>query len=77
MRSSVAKHFGEAIEESRKACAITQEELAARAGLHRTYISQIERGKRQPTLATIFELARALGIRPSNLIESTERALSE
>lgn len=52
----------------RLAAGISQEELAARAGLHRTYISSIERGARNVSLENIFALARALGCDPRDLL---------
>lgn len=47
---------------------LSQEELADRAGMHRTYISSIERSERNVSLENIFALARALGIAPAELI---------
>jgi transcriptional regulator with XRE-family HTH domain len=72
MRASVAKHFGEALATFRLERGLSQEELAHKAGLHRTFISMVERGKRQPTLATVFDLAGALDVRPSVLVHKTE-----
>lgn len=48
---------------------LSQEELAARAGLHRTYVSSVERGQRNISLKNIFLLARALGCDPKELID--------
>lgn len=53
----------------RTAAGLSQEELAARAGLHRTYVSSIERGQRNVSLENIFVLAEALGSEPSELLE--------
>jgi transcriptional regulator with XRE-family HTH domain len=52
----------------RQAAGISQEELAGRAGLHRTYISSVERAKRNVSLENIFVLARALGADPRDLL---------
>jgi transcriptional regulator with XRE-family HTH domain len=52
----------------------SQEELASRAGIHRTYIGGIERGERNPTLIMIHRLARALGIAPSQLLEAPPKS---
>lgn len=52
----------------RKSAGLSQEALADRAGLHRTYISSIERGERNITLASIFALAKALGVDPRDLL---------
>lgn len=54
------QRFGEAVRRRRGWLGISQEELAGRAGLHRTYVSDIERGARNPTLEAITCLARAL-----------------
>lgn len=53
----------------RTATGLSQEELAARAGLHRTYISSIERGQRNVSIENIFALARALGCEPRDLVD--------
>ena len=52
--------LGDAIKRKRSALGISQEELAARAGLHRTYVSDLERGARNPSLESVERLARAL-----------------
>lgn len=56
----------------RTAAGLSQEELADRAGLHRTYISSIERGQRNVSLENIFVLAKALGAEPGDLLQSIE-----
>lgn len=53
----------------RQAIGISQEELAARAQLHRTYISSIERHERNVSLENIFRIANALGVRAPALLE--------
>jgi len=50
----------------------TQEELADRAGLHFTYISQIERGLKSPSLRSLGQIADALGITLSMLVKRME-----
>jgi transcriptional regulator with XRE-family HTH domain len=52
--------FGRRLQDRRVKRGLSQEELAHQSGLHRTYISQIERGRKSPTLATIYALASAL-----------------
>ncbi len=54
--------------------AISQEELAHRADLHRTYVSQLERGLKSPSLAAVGALAAALGLRPHELVRAAEEA---
>ena len=56
----IKSQFGTAVRTRRKKLGISQEELAGRAGLHRTYVADIERGARNLSLANIEKLARAL-----------------
>lgn len=51
---------------------LSQEEFAARCGLHRTYIGGIERGERNPTLTVLGRIARALSIQPGMLLDGEE-----
>jgi len=64
--------FARALREKRKAAAVSQEELAHRANLHPTYISQLERGLKSPSLAAIESLALALELRPDELIKAAQ-----
>jgi transcriptional regulator with XRE-family HTH domain len=59
--------FGKAIRQRRRELDLSQEELAENAGLHRTYISSIERGQRNPSLENIEKIAKALCISISDL----------
>jgi transcriptional regulator with XRE-family HTH domain len=61
--------FGKIVRRFREAAGISQEELAALAKIHRTYIGGIERGERNPTLLMIHRLAKALGIKPAQLLD--------
>jgi two-component system, response regulator len=61
--------LGAAIKAERSALGISQEELAYRADLHRTYISDVERGARNPSIESIEKLAGALEISVSMLFE--------
>ncbi len=61
-RTNIKQRFGLAIRQRRHELGISQEELSFRAGLHRTYISDIERGFRSPSLENIEKLAKALEI---------------
>ncbi len=65
--SYVKSRFGLAIKQRRQAIGISQEVLAERAGLHRTYIGDIERGARNLSLENIEKLAKALQISISDL----------
>jgi transcriptional regulator with XRE-family HTH domain len=64
--------FGLALRELRRERGLSQEELAAKSDLHRTYISLLERGQKSPSLTTICRLAKALDTRPHQLILTTE-----
>ena len=65
---TVIKCFGASVQKLRAGLGITQEELAERAELHRTYIADIERGARNPTLLTIKKLAKGLEISAADLL---------
>jgi ribosome-binding protein aMBF1 (putative translation factor) len=63
--------LGIAIKTRRTSLGFSQEELAHRAGLHRTYVSDLERGARNPSIESIEKLANALQISLSKLFEQT------
>ncbi len=65
--------FGQAVRAQRRELGLSQEGLGERAGLHRTYISQVERGLKSPSLTTIEHIAKVLGVRPSELLRSAEK----
>ncbi len=52
---------------------LSQEELAVRAGLHRTYISLVERTKRSPTIDSLTRICAALDVRISDLLAKAEK----
>jgi transcriptional regulator with XRE-family HTH domain len=60
--------FGERLRELRAARELSQEALAFEAGLDRTYVSSVERGKRNVSLITIHRLAAALDVGPDELL---------
>ena len=66
--------LGNAIKITRSALGISQEELAARAGLHRTYVSDVERGTRNPSLESVEKLAKALELSLPMLFERAGHA---
>ncbi|MHB8348649.1 MAG: helix-turn-helix domain-containing protein [Acidiferrobacterales bacterium] len=58
--------------ETRTEKGLSQEALADRAGLHRTYISQIERGLKSPSLKSLEQIANALGLPLSSFLKRLE-----
>ena len=71
----VSAAFGRVLREQRNAAELSQEQLALNADVDRTFVSQMERGIRQPTLTTLFKLAKALEVQPSTLVSRTEKHL--
>lgn len=67
--------LGSELRRARAAAGLTQEQLAFEAGLHRTYISLLERDVKSPTVAVLFRICAALGIAPSVLISRVEEGL--
>ena len=67
MSKDIRKSFGELLRKARKSKNLTQEELADKAGLHFTYIEQIERGRRKPSLINIYKIQKALRIPISDI----------
>ena len=65
--------LGRAIRELRRGAGISQEVLAERARLHRTYVGGIERGERNVSFGNLLRLADALRVRPSELFARYER----
>jgi transcriptional regulator with XRE-family HTH domain len=72
---NIAAIFGKVLREQRNARGISQEALALSANVDRTFVSQMERGIRQPTLTTLCKLSHALEIQPSTLVARVERML--
>jgi transcriptional regulator with XRE-family HTH domain len=60
MKKEVLIKFGNKVREERLALGLSQEELAARAGVHRTYVGMIERAEKNITLTNIEKIAKAL-----------------
>src|SRR5438105_1082809 len=70
------KMFGAEVKRRRNELGISQEQLAERANLHRTYVSDVEAGKRNPSLASIERLAMGLGASLSSVFGSAEEVKS-
>ena len=62
--------FGATVRRLRGEREWTQEELAERAGLTTTYVGQVERGDKVPSLTVVLKLARGLGVSPADLVSA-------
>jgi len=73
--TELVSRFAKVTKELRLAKSLSQEELAFRADVDRTYISRLERGLKQPSITTLFKVAKGLGIPASQIIEQIENSL--
>lgn len=67
--------FGRVLRAKRKEGGLSQEALALEAGIDRNFVSLMERGLNQPSLTTIFKLARALKLEPVQLLKDVQGSL--
>ena len=72
-KPDIRERFGFAVKSRREELSLTQEDLAHKAGIHRTYLSDIERGSRNVALINIERLAAALSVSLSELFRMAER----
>ena len=70
---SVCSMLGAELKKARKAAGLTQEQLAFKAEIHRTYVSMLERGKGSPTVETLLRICKVLNVRASTLIRRIEK----
>ncbi|RYD61947.1 MAG: XRE family transcriptional regulator [Verrucomicrobiaceae bacterium] len=61
--------FGESIRHYRQKAGLTQEDLADQAGIHRTYVSLLERGQRSPTIYIVVQLCACMACSPQDLVD--------
>jgi transcriptional regulator with XRE-family HTH domain len=71
-KANLQREFGRLIRRRREAAGLTQETLAHEAGLHRTYISLLERGQRAPTIEVLRRLAKAFKTTMTAIIAELE-----
>jgi transcriptional regulator with XRE-family HTH domain len=69
--------LGEELRKAREDAKLTQEQLAVRAGVHRTYVSLLERDLKSPTVKVLFRICKTLRIPASELIARVEGAERE
>jgi transcriptional regulator with XRE-family HTH domain len=62
-------HFGTRLREAREHLGLTQEEVAQRSGVHVTEVSRMEGGKRDPKISTLRRLAKAVEVKPGQLLD--------
>ena len=65
----IRKRLGRNLRDLRTAKGLSQEAFAFEAKIHRTYISDLERGARNPTITIVEKLAKALGVTPGKLLD--------
>ena len=70
--SSKTQAFGRALKKIRVRKKLTQESLSLQADLARVYISELEYGKKTPSIETVFKISKALNIKCSRLMDLTE-----
>jgi len=61
--------FGKNVRALRAEAGLSQDEFADKVGVHRTYMSGIERGVRAPTIIVVEKIAKALGVTPGALLD--------
>lgn len=69
MRKLVGRNFARL----RREKGLTQEEVQVRSGFSQQYLSSLERGRRNPTIITLYELARAIGVSHVALVEPDDQ----
>lgn len=73
----LAPRVGRVIRKYRESAGLSQEALAEGSGLHRTYISLVERGHRNISVDALSQIAEALGVYPSRLMSEAEKEPDE
>jgi len=72
---TIEEAFGEVIRELRKANNFSQERLADLSHIDRSFISLVENGRKQPSLITIFQLAKAFNVSTAKIMAAAEEKL--
>ena len=76
-RDGIQRAFGVVLRRLRDERSMSQEALSAETGIDRSFLAKMEAGRRQPTITTFIRLSRALGVKPSAVMDAveTERAV--
>jgi transcriptional regulator with XRE-family HTH domain len=74
---SPERAFGQVLRDVRESRKISQEELGAQSGYHRTYIGQLERGEKSPSLRTIVNLCSTLKVKPWVVVRRVEEQVEQ
>jgi len=69
MSEDVRRMVGDNVRRLRKTAGLSQAELAARMGVDRAYVSGLEQGERNPTVVTLWHIAKALGVKIRALLD--------
>jgi transcriptional regulator with XRE-family HTH domain len=69
--------FSQVLLSARREADLTQEQLAHEAEIDPTFVSLLERGRRQPTLSVLFAVSGVLGVKPETLVQRTRRVFEE
>jgi len=72
-KAQVLTAFGKTIKKFRLAAGLSQEDLAERADLHRTYIGDVERGERNVSLINMVKLSKAANVKLSQVLKEAEK----
>jgi transcriptional regulator with XRE-family HTH domain len=75
MALSPSQAFGKAVSEVRTELGLSQEDAALASGIDRAYFGHIERATKSPTLKTVWKVADALKVQPSELLRRAEKIL--
>jgi transcriptional regulator with XRE-family HTH domain len=75
MELSSSQAFGKAVSELRAERGLSQEDAALASGIDRAYFGHIERATKSPTLKTVWKIAEALKVKPSELLRRAEKLL--
>lgn len=75
MKEVINEAFGKVVKQLREERSLSQQELADYAELDRSYISDMERGRYNPTLYTIYRLAGILKVKPNEILQMVDKLL--